>query len=184
MRIVSGALCVAVSVGVLGIVHAPDAHAYSKTGCHWAKGQSIAYSKPTYYPGTVDNAASRWNAAGIGGMPKLYSYNGSPVHGMEIIPANYGNVSWDGYSYWNCSGGVTTGGNIKLNTYYLGQARYTTNADIQVVVHEFGHMLGLNHAGSSTCSGQPIMYYSSDRYFSCGHVSPQTDDKNGLNSVY
>jgi len=28
------------------------------------------------------------------------------------------------------------------------------------------------------------MYYSSDRYSVCGNISPQTDDINGMNSLY
>jgi hypothetical protein len=52
------------------------------------------------------------------------------------------------------------------------------------MVHEMGHGLGLDHAGSSSCSGQPIMYSSSNRYFNCGHVTPQSDDINGINAIY
>lgn len=88
----------------------------------------------------------------------------------------------DGHSYWNCTGGITSGGNSKYNQYYTDG--YTATGKKQVVVHEFGHMLGLGHAGSSTCSGQPIMDYSSSRYFTCGHSTPQSDDVNGINSVH
>ncbi len=52
------------------------------------------------------------------------------------------------------------------------------------MVHEIGPALGLAHAGSSSCSGQPIMYYSSDRYFISGHYTPQTDDSSGINAIY
>lgn len=51
------------------------------------------------------------------------------------------------------------------------------------MVHEMGYALGLAHAGGSSCSGQPIMYYSSDRYFTCGHYTPLTDDVNGINAT-
>lgn len=106
----------------------------------------------------------------------------TPINGVATFTQNYGNVSWDGQSIWVCSSGKTTGGTLKINRYFTDG--YSSTGKKQVVVHELGHLLGLAHAGTATCSGQPIMYYSSDRYFKCGHQNPQTDDINGANHLY
>jgi len=53
-----------------------------------------------------------------------------------------------------------------------------------VMNHEIGHAMGIDHAGGSGCNGQPIMYRTSARYFTCGHIKPQADDVNGINAIY
>ncbi len=68
------------------------------------------------------------------------------------------------------------------NSFYT--SGYSTTARKQLMVHEMGHELGLDHAGTSTCSGQPIMYPNSSRYFTCNHQNPQPDDIDGSNSLY
>jgi hypothetical protein len=52
--------------------------------------------------------------------------------------------------------------------------------EVQVMIHE----IGLGHAGTGKCSGQPIMCCASARYAVCGQVKPQTDDINGINAIY
>jgi len=106
--------------------------------------------------------------------------------GWEQIEAgigNFGNSGQDGFTSYTCSGGyfVATQVSTFLNTYYTDA--YDTNGREQVQAHEFGHALGLGHAGA-LCAGIPIMYFSSDRYFTCGIVTPQQDDVNGINAIY
>lgn len=99
---------------------------------------------------------------------------------IKIYMVNNGNNQQDGKANWRCSGSRSTSGSATYNTYYTNG--YSSTAKKQLMVHEFGHLLGLGHAGGSNCNGQPIMYLSSDRYFNCSHSTPQPDDTAGVNS--
>jgi hypothetical protein len=81
-----------------------------------------------------------------------------------------------------CSGGHSSGFGSYWNKYYTDG--YSSTARRQVMVHELGHAIGLGHSGSPSCSGQPIMYANSNRYFTCGRYAPQQDDINGINYLY
>jgi len=185
MRLVrKAALLIAAAIGstaVLGATGPVPAFAYTTTGCKWHS-TTVAYGQvnDSSYLSVEQSAATAWSTTNT---PILFSFfPGSPVNGIEVAAGNYGSTGWDGYSNWTCSGGISSSAFSRWNTYYT--AGYSNPARESVMVHEFGHDLGLNHAGSSTCSGQPIMYTSSARYFTCGHVVPQADDVNGVNAIY
>jgi hypothetical protein len=93
-------------------------------------------------------------------------------------------VGYDGITMWD---GCDPAGHYMnpsswWNKYYTNS--YDATGKKQVMVHELGHVLGLGHAGTSTCSGQPIMYAYSTRYTVCGHTTPQADDIAGVNWIY
>ncbi|WP_435203278.1 M57 family metalloprotease [Janibacter sp. GS2] len=113
----------------------------------------------------------------------------------KFVPANRGQTekvymtaytvmtgTYDGL--WTASGCNSSGHsvgtvNVMLNRKYTDS--YSSSARKSVMVHELGHAIGLSHTGSSSCSGQPIMYAYSSRYFTCGHIAPQSDDISGAN---
>lgn len=102
------------------------------------------------------------------------------MQGFVIVAVNYGNTNWDAQTVRSNSNCHT--GNIRYNRYHTDS--YSYGAKVSVMVHEMGHVLGLSHTGSAACSGQPIMYYTSARYFTCKHIAPQADDINGVNRIF
>ena len=136
---------------------------------------------------TADAAASSWNYSGT---PITYRVASSGYIGA-LADYNFGNVSFDGITAFDGQGtnnpgcgsdGLIQSFNTWWNKYYTDS--YSNAARQSVMTHELGHALGLAHSGSSSCSGQPIMYYSSARYSTCGHVGPQADDRNGISYLY
>jgi predicted Zn-dependent protease len=65
---------------------------------------------------------------------------------------------------------------IVINTTANGWASATVDRQNGAAAHEFGHVLGLAHSSSST-----VLMYS---YYNVAPTTPQTDDKNGVNSLY
>lgn len=175
------ALLLAAATMVLTIgVRAPAAYAWASEGCKWSSA-TVYYTNDlkstSSYHSLVGTAASDWTAT----PTPIYVYEGGP--NWDIAAYNEGNSGYDGTTSWSCNSSHHFTNVLSYWNTYLTNG-YSTNGRVQVMVHEMGHGLGLAHAGSSSCSGQPIMYYSSDRYFVCNHIRPQTDDINGINALY
>jgi hypothetical protein len=88
------------------------------------------------------------------------------------------NTSEDGYTQYSYTGGSFTTADSNLNDYYV--LHYSAGEAQSVGVHELGHAMGLGHA-----PGCVIMNaYTSTRWGSCHIDTPQSDDTNGINSLY
>lgn len=103
---------------------------------------------------------------------------------MTITDGNYG-AGDDGGTFQSCVGGynyVTT--QSFINRYYADG--YEVNKRQSVIVHEFGHALGLEHTPpASDCTVVPIMHGGTAvRYDLCRWYTPKQDDINGINALY
>lgn len=174
-----GAACVGTSLTVIALPQSLAA-AYKVFGDCKFSSASITYAQHSNYATASKNAIAAWN----GTATPIYFSAVSSGYMFSIISQDNGDNGYDGYTYRTCgsNGHYATSPVSAYNTYYT--VNYNSTARKQLMVHEIGHALGLAHSGTATCSGQPIMYPSSSRYFTCGHQNPQPDDVNGVNSLY
>lgn len=126
------------------------------------------------------NAMSPFDADGF--RNAVNAWNNSPANvdldfhsgALTLFDPTVPNVSWDGITNYNSSGGYFNFAEVRLNTYYT---RNEPASEIQgAAAHELGHAMGLDHVAN--CA---LMYGFEPR---CGINTPTSDDVNGINALY
>lgn len=168
----------AVVVGLLQIFSFTSADAYVRAGCMWNTSYPGYQLTGGVYQTSTIAAANAWTNSAA--KVSFVGTTGPDADDIKIYVVNNGNNGQDGKANWYCTGSRSTSGSATYNSYYTNG--YSAAGKQQLMVHELGHLLGLGHAGGSNCSGQPIMWSNSDRYFKCNHATPQPDDTAGVNS--
>ncbi len=162
-----------------------EAQAYTLSGCR------VNTVAPTYrftalvttnYKNATNNAAARWNAASVPVNFTMTTASTSTIVVDEMSVA--------GQTYWaltsgSCSGGFFTGTVSILWNTPLASGPTTEVGRRTIGTHEFGHVLGLNHSPTSSCSGTKAVMVQGSLKYSCGWgTEPWLDDTNGVNYLY
>ncbi len=159
------------------MVGSGKAHAY--ICCKWPYNSAsnlylnlnyVNYGDPFLGP-LVDNAASTWSATHT---PVILNANGSGPITVAAGTPQCGNCG----GYTSISGSPIQSASIVMNESYLKASASQYQSGL--VIHEFGHALGLAHADGSGCTS--VMY--SNLTLAHATTSPAGYDVSELNRAY
>ncbi|MPM51287.1 hypothetical protein SDC9_98035 [bioreactor metagenome] len=132
----------------------------------------------SYYSQRLDNAMFYWtNSAAHVGIWKSYSSSND-----QIVMQNDGSTTVEGVAYPYDPGDGSTAYYITINKYSIDKANTSgTQSYIEgALVHEIGHLFGLDDLKFFDSHSQIMSYYN-DRNLRC---TPQSGDIAGVNSIY
>ncbi|SFU53694.1 Matrixin [Clostridium sp. DSM 8431] len=157
-----------------------NVQAYELTGQKWAD-KTIKY----YYTGSNSTASKAFKAAASQWNNKSNASFKSSSSNYAVTCTEVANpdVDWDGNTTWTyyTDSNTTYMAEVYLNT---SMPAWNDSKALQsVAVHEFGHVLGLAH-NTGKFIMNPYTFGSGSRYEDYKLTTPQTDDINGVNSLY
>lgn len=172
---------IAIALGVMMFTgYHVTAYAYNTLGYKWSS-STIRY----YYDSYNSSRAKTYFATGAGGWNDTdvnFTSGNAGNYDIYCTEVNNANVSWDGLTSHDYSGSYFAGQILQLNCAQTN----TWNSDgalKSVVIHEFGHCLGLDHSLGEVIMN-PYTWGVGSRYGDYGITTIQTDDKNGANDLY
>lgn len=169
---------------------APTVRAWNPIGPKWPS-PSASYDPHTLsssWKSVASFGATQWN--NVTPSPWAWSVNNSSNNDVirSAIDGRGGTLAVTTIYY---SGSTITRMTIKFDTaerWYLGSGSPASNQvdGRSVSAHEFGHGLGLGHTSSSNCPGNSNNATMCPSYYmgTTWQRTLQTDDRNGLNSLY
>lgn len=164
-------------VGV--VVSAPDAGAYTRSGCTWdSPSQKIETSGVgASYIGGLRYAKENYNAR----TDVELTLTKADGPRWTAATGDYGATGWEAIANWNsnCETSGTYICRMRVNKYYVpataGAARHKV-----IWAHEMGHCLGLNHVSASN----HVMYTSASTAYRAGVRGLTADEVTGINALY
>lgn len=156
-------------------------YAYTLTGYKWSTNSATYYYDnynssrgKTYFKA----GANAWNSTDF--TFSIGSYDTRNIFCSETYNSN---VGWDGISSYTANGNYYTSITMLINTYY--DITWSNDGALKsVIVHEFGHCLGLGENAKTKTVMNAYTWGTNSRYGGYGITSPQTDDKAGANALY
>lgn len=180
------AVLVALLVVLGGFGGLPEAKAYNLNGCaspRLANDETEYYRTDdgigTYYDWVVDRAAAAWNSESVPGSLRRTS------GGAQIVVNRYAfGYDWYAVTTWACTSRGWYYGARYIDLNASAMDRVATWQDRFLVIHEFGHAMGLAH--TNRVCGDSIM--RSDAQVGnpncAGSSPPWRDDVRGMNARY
>lgn len=102
-------------------------------------GQIVYEIKDSTFSTNIHSAANYWNQQ-LGKTVFVEASKNTASSNINLYIYNISQIS-------GLLGQWKSDGNLELNTYMLGKGTYTGSVITNVMIHEFGHSLGLNHTG-------------------------------------
>lgn len=160
-----------------------NANAYNLLGGRWLVADQLTWYYDNYISTqtktAATSAATAWNNAKISWV-SLKNSTGK-VYITEIRDTT---TDSDGWAQINPCGACHNYQSATITVNTAKTAYGNPDALKSVLVHEFGHVFGLDHNDKDKCIMISYTYGSGSRYGAYGLTTPQTDDINGVKSIY